>query len=134
MGVAYFISASDGDTSYSTMMDGKGLGRALDSVSCMGEDFGMPRLDAFVSQSKEDIIEIMPQGFNSIDESKLPDEQWYDPKMGIQLIEQYISKLKAYEYIYKDDKKDSLQDLNDMLSILKILDNKGLKWHLTIDI
>jgi hypothetical protein len=53
MGVAYFISASDGDTSYSTMMD---------------------------------------------------------------------------------DKVDSLQDLNDMLSILKILDDKGLRWHLTIDI
>lgn len=135
MGVAYYIVSNDGDTSYSTMMSGKGLGLALDNVSCMGEDAGMTRLDDFVSHSKEDTIEIMRGGgFTDIDESKFPDEQWYDSKMGIKLVEQYIDKLKTYDYIDKTDKENSLQDLNDMLSILKLLDHKGLKWHLTIDI
>jgi hypothetical protein len=54
-------------------------GCSIDSVSCMREDFGMPMLDAFVSQSKKDLIEIMPDVFNGIDEYKLPDEQRYDP-------------------------------------------------------
>lgn len=76
----------------------------------------------------------MPDEFNDIDGSKLPDERWYGPQMEIELTEKYIAKLKTYEYIYKDDKKDSLQDLEDMLAILKIFERKSLKWHLTIDI
>jgi hypothetical protein len=134
MGIAYYISSSDGDTSYSSMMDGKGLGRALDKVSCMGQDAGMKRLDDYVSQRREELLELIPEGIDSFENPQLLEEQWYDSTMGVALIEQYIEKLKAYGFISRTEKEDSLQDLEDMRSILGILSEKSLKWHLSLDI
>lgn len=107
----------------------------LDSISAIGEDHDLKRLDQYVSYTPEEVSDFLgglEAAQEQIDESHR--EQWFDPKAGLELIEKYIDLVKNYHSLSDTTKGQCIPELESYKEVLKILVDENIRWHFSYDL
>ena len=135
MSAAVYISFESPTTADQIVVDGKHMMLHLDNVSAIGEDHGLKRLDDYVSQTMEEVLDFMDDAMASQEQIITTyHEQWFDPKEGLALIEEYIGLIGNYHSLGETIKSKCLIDLKSYREVLRILTQENIRWHFSYDI
>jgi len=142
MGVAYFVTLERDIDGLDTMMSGKALSSADFEDKCektitrIAQELGITPLTDFLSFSLDTILghmeltrEEAPQ--NVIDNIK--PEEWFDPGDGIASASALISFLTEHPTV-TPNVKWVISDLEEIIRILTVAQENGVRWHLEIDV
>jgi hypothetical protein len=125
MSAAVYISCETPTSADDIAADGKNMLIHFDSFSAIGEDHDLERLDVYVSQTMEEMLEIMDDSIASKEEIEASHkERWFNPLVGLELIEKYISLVKKYHSLSDTTKQQCLPDLEQYREVLKISQRK----------
>lgn len=107
----------------------------LDTISAIGEEFGLKRLDECVYISDEDLLDYLTEaGVPPDDIAKANPPLWMPATEGFELVSAYIDKLKTYHTINDVTRVSVLQELNGFRQILEALAGSNDAWHFEYDI
>lgn len=62
------------------------------------------------------------------------EEQWFDPKEGLELMTKYTGLVKSYHSLCKTSKMQCLYDLESYKSVLETLNSKNMFWRFSCDL
>jgi len=135
MSAAIYISTETSHSAEEIAVSGKYFILHMDNICSIGEDNGLKRLDEYISYSLEDALDF-------INESIAPGEQvennyqeeWFDPKEGLALINKYIDLVGNYHSLSEASKKKCLEDLGSYQAVLESLAKENIRWHFSYDI
>lgn len=134
MGAACYIVCENGEVNEEIIVNGKSVSKHLDHLSSMAQDNGMRRLDSFISQSPEEADRFLLELGAAIDEVKASiKESWYDPSHGLDYFRALASLVTGDDFLDPKDKSDTITDLEEYITAMCTLKDKGLRWHLQID-
>lgn len=108
MGSALFIAIKEKPSDLETFMDGKSLARAWKSLDAAATVLGIPSI------------------------TKLCNNAWKNPDKGIPVFEQYLAYVR--EHTDQFERPDYvIDDLNDVIRLIKEAQRLGTKWRLLLD-
>ncbi len=135
MSAAVYITCESPTSADDIAVDGKNMIFHFDNISAIGEDHDLARLDEYVSQTMEEMLEFMISSTASKEQIEATyKEQWFNPKEGLELIEKYIELVKNYHSLSETTKHHCLADLEQYREVLEVLVKENVRWHFSYDI
>ena len=135
MSAAIYISTETPSSADQIAVNGKYFILHIDNISAIGEDHGLRRLDEFISYSLEETLAFVDESITSSEEiEESYQEEWFEPKEGLELIKKYIDLVKNYHSLSQATKKHCLEDMESYKSVLEILVKENVRWHFSHDI
>ena len=130
-----FISTRDKSKSEQLPNDGRQLFLHFDSISSIGEEMGLARLDEYIYVPTDQMLEFL-KGAGATDEEieNANPELWFDPKEGLELISNYINALNKYHTISQATLNAIVPELKEFKRIMEILEKENNEWHFEYDI
>src|SRR5262245_10886538 len=95
---AYFIVLDQKDPGFDTMLNGKYLSKEAKRLEKIAKSLGVRALDDYVSYSPEEARAIMEDmGTDPAVKAKmeLPEQKWYDPEEGLDLVRKLSAHVKT---------------------------------------
>ena len=138
MGVAFYIRIENCPEDLDVSVDGKNLGLAIDSLNTFAQGELLKPLGDFLSHDPSELLEILSEGDREILEERgiksvLPPEQWFAPADGLKTIRRLIQWIDTMPSQIKKP-GEVLHDLKRFEAILSEAEQRGLRWHLAMDI
>jgi hypothetical protein len=130
VGVAYFIEFDNEDLQVD-YTDGKSVGKAMDDLNTLAQGLGLPSLEQFMGQSTDDIGDMLGKDIEMEDGSDGA-ASWFEPKEGIAVLERLIAELQTNPKRLKSAAA-VVEDLESYVAALRVAQQHGAKWHLSID-
>lgn len=105
------------------------------SISLMGEKSGIKRLDEYFYIPSEEIADLLPPGFPTVDEIEATNPiLWFQAKEGLELVKNYSSLLEDNPSPSENTQKEILSELGCFEKIFQILEDENNDWHFEYDI
>jgi hypothetical protein len=108
MGSALYISIKDPPRELDTMMSGKALAGAWETLDAAAETIGVPPIN------------------------KLCNSSWKAPEKGLPIFEKYLEYVAAHP-TGMPDAAEVIEDLKDVLRLIGVAQGLGTKWRLMLD-
>jgi hypothetical protein len=135
MSAAIYISSQVPSSADQIAVNGKHILLHIENISSIGEEYGLKRLDEYISYSPDETLEFFDKSMLTPEQSEmLSQELWFDPKEGLALIVQYIDLVERYHSLSETTKKQCLEELKSYISVLEILAQENIQWHFSCDI
>ena len=127
MGVAIYIATKEHVAELSSLVDGKAVGRAFESLNKLSGRLGSKHLDHFVSANPEDLADVTGE-----DAADFPAEQWFPADDGLVLVNELIYHIE--HDVNNPFPADVLTDLKSYRTAFSLLKNANVEWHFSVDI
>lgn len=111
---------------YISVTDGKFLSRASERLDLYADHLGVKPLMSFFSQSPDDISEFLSESDDTTEET------WFCASEGLKTVRAFEEFLIQNPDLL-DTSPEVINDLRQLSEILKQADEKGIKWHLSLD-
>ena len=135
MSAAVYISCESRTSADDIAVDGKNMVIHIDNISAIGQDHNLNRLDEYISQSTEELLEFIGGSIESKEQIEASyKEQWFEPQEGLELVEKYIDLVKNYHSLSETTKEQCLADLEQYRRVLEMLVSENVRWHFSYDI
>jgi len=129
MGVAYYIVVDQDDLDLISDIDGKSVAKAMEALTALASELGVPSLDSFMGQSMDDMADLLDEDFEMED----GEAKWFEPHEGIAVIDALLNALAAEPNRIKNAGR-VIEDLESYKAALTSAKNSEARWHLAIDI
>lgn len=130
MSLAWYIVAEAEPEGLDLFVNGKAIAHvneeALDNI--FGE-IGAKHLDEFVSADPDEFADFL----DDLDSVEVSDEKWFSADEGLASVNALLAHLGANPDCL-DNQAAVVSDLEEYLVVLNQLKERGIKWHLAIDI
>jgi len=135
MSAAIYISSKTSCSAEEIAVSDKYFILHMDNVSSFGEDNGLKRLDEYISYSLEDALDFIDEPSAPVEQIENNyQEEWYDPKEGLALINKYIDLVENCHSLSETSKKKCLEDLGSYQAVLESLAKENIRWHFSYDV
>ena len=115
--------------------DGANLLIHLDSISAIGEEYNLGRLDDYVYTPTEQIAEfLLSAGASEEEIERANPELWFSPEEGLSLMQSYIDVITQYHTLSDTTKSMVVPELKEFCAILEVLYTENNQWHLEYDL
>jgi hypothetical protein len=131
MGVAYYIEVDKHDLDVLGDIDGKSVAKAMDDLTILAEELGLPPLDSFMGQSMDDMSDLLGEDIE-MDEGIDGAAKWFEPAAGIKVIDGLL-KAMAEDPGRIKNAVHVAEDLRSYRDALTQAADAGANWHLAID-
>lgn len=128
MGTAFYITLDqeiDG-LDHIAEINGKFLSRASELLDLHAGHLGVKPLMSFFSQSPDDLSEFLPESDDTAEET------WFCASEGLKTVRAFEEFIIQNPDLI-DRSHEVINDLRQFSEILKQADEKGIKWHLSLD-
>jgi hypothetical protein len=135
MSTAFFIVLDKEDPGFDTTINGKFLARESKRLEKVAKALGIRPLDDYVSYSPEEargMMEDLGMDPEQIAATALPEQQWFDPQEGLDLVAKLTDHLRAKPDAVKNV-KGVLADLGEYREVLEKAQVVGARWNLQVD-
>jgi hypothetical protein len=135
MSAAYFIVLDNSHPGFDTTVNGKFLSKNAKQLEKIAKKLGIRTLDDFVSYSPDEARAMMEDlGIDpeEIAKMELPEQKWFDPQEGLDLVGKLAAHVQAYQTAVKNA-KGVLADLNEYQQVLEKAKAIGAWWNLQVD-
>lgn len=145
MSVALFIVAERPVEGLDTFVDGKALAHCRPSESkarggrqtenyleVLARAAGVRPLMEFISESPEDVQELLDEEDEDLPVIEVPPERWFLASEGLATVRGLLSQLSA-DPDGTAESEHVIADLRQFETILARLDAEGVRWHLSVD-
>ena len=132
MGVAYYIAVDQDDLDIISDIDGKSVAKAMEALTALATELGVPSLESFMGQSMDDMADLLDEDFEMEDDVD-GEAVWFEPQEGIAVIDALLNALTVEPGRIKNAGR-VIKDLESYKAALVAAENSGAKWHLAIDI
>ena len=130
MSVAFYIVLDAEELGFDTFVNGKAIAHA-DDLDAFCVKCGLPTLESFVSQSREELEEMLDEDIE-IPEGEAGDAQWFDAEDGVEYVDALIAALRR-EPDALEATADVIDDLLEYKSVLEKAQAIEAKWRLALD-
>jgi len=131
MGVAYYIAVDQDDLDVISDIDGKSVAKAMEALTALASELGVPSLESFIGQSMDDMADLLDEDFEMEDDDG--EAVWFEPQEGIAVIDALLNALDVEPNRIKNAGR-VIKDLDSYKAALTTAENSGARWHLAIDI
>ncbi|MFZ2162907.1 MAG: hypothetical protein WAW02_11875 [Sideroxyarcus sp.] len=131
MGVAYFIEVDKDELVVIGDIDGKAVAKAMDDLTILAEELGLPPLDSFMGQSMDDMSDLLGEDIE-MEEGTDGAAKWFEPAAGIKVIDGLLKAMTEDPKRIKNSKQVA-EDLVSYRNALSLAVEAGANWHLAID-
>ena len=135
MSAAYFIVLDNSDPGFDTMVNGKFLSKNAKQLEKIAKSLGIRTLDDFVSCSPDEaraMMEDLGSDPAEIANMELPEQKWFDPQEGLELVGKLAAHVQANPTAVKYS-KGVLADLGEYQVVLEKAKAIGARWNLQVD-
>ncbi len=107
----------------------------LDTISAIGEECGLARLDDYIYMPSYEIAEFFREAGATDEEiEKANPVTWYPAEEGRELMQGYIATLNSYHSISETTRNKVIPELESFLEVFAILVEEGNEWHFEYDL
>jgi hypothetical protein len=131
MGVAYYIEVDKDELDVIGDIDGKAVAKAMDDLTILAEELGLPPLESFMGQSMDDLSDLLGEDIE-MEEGIDGAEKWFEPAAGIEVIDGLLKAMTEDRKRIKNTTQVT-EDLVSYRNALSLAAETGAKWHLAID-
>ncbi len=135
MSAALFIVLDRKDPGFDTMVNGRFLSQNSERLGQIAESLRMRALEEYISYSPDEARAMM-EDFGTdpaeIAATALPEQQWYDPQEGLDLVAKLTDAIRANPKAVKNA-KGVLADLQEYKEVLEKAREIGARWNLAVD-
>lgn len=130
MSLAYYIVVERDLPDFDPFVNGKAVGHADETaLAAIYEQLGVKDLMEFASSNREELAGF----FEEVElPENLPEEEWFAASDGLATVRALRRHLQANPGDL-DNSAAVLADLEEMETVLRRLDEEGVRWHLAID-
>lgn len=134
MGLAWFISTENEVPGLDTFVDGKSIAHASEGkMAAIVEKLGIRHPMKFFSTSLEEVEDLIGEPLDVESMAQVPDEEWFPAEAGLDAVKPLLAYLRENEGEL-EHQEDVIRDLEGFERILLDLKEKGVRWHMSIDI
>src|SRR5262249_15592616 len=98
MSAAFFIVLDQEDPGFDTTVNGKNLSQNSNRLERIAKGLGIRPLEDYISYSPDEaraMMEDLGADSETINATELPQEQWYDPQEGLDLVARLTDHVRA---------------------------------------
>ena len=135
MSTAYFIVLDNSDHGFDTTVNGKFLSKHAKQLEKIAKTLGIRTLDDFISYSPDEaraMMEDLGSDPAEIAKMELPEQKWFDPQEGLELVGKLAAHLKTNPSAMKNT-NGVLADLAEYQEVLEKAKAIGARWNLRMD-
>jgi hypothetical protein len=135
MGAAYFIVLDNPKPKFDPFVNGKSLSQEAKKLAKICDTLGIKQLDDFISYSPEEargMMEDMGVDEETIEATELPDQQWFKPDEGLEVVAKLVAHIEANPKSVKDAKA-ILAELAEYTDVLTKAKKAKMKFCLQVD-
>jgi hypothetical protein len=115
--------------------DGTALLMHLDTISAIGAECGLARLEDYVFMPTEQLAEFLLQAGASYEQiAEANPVVWYPAAEGRDTVQGYIAALNDYRSISENTKSEVISELESFWEIFTVLAEEGNGWHFEYDL
>jgi len=135
MSVAQFVILESEIADFNIEMDGSALGASGVKLDKVAKEIGVTPLIEFFSPNVQEVLGLLEDAGVPLDQypSPLPEEKWFAPSSGLASVRALADWVRESRGTIRG-KQGVLQDLGRMEEILMAADQRGIRWHLGLDI
>lgn len=135
MGAAYFIVLNIPKPKFDPFVNGKALSQESKKLAKICDTSKVPQLDDFVSYSPDEargMMEDMGVDEDTIEATELPEQKWFAPDEGLDVVAQLTAHINANPKSVKNAKA-VLSDLAEFTDVLTKAKKAKAKFCLQVD-
>ena len=135
MSAAFFIVLDLENPGFDAMVNGKFLAQDAKRLEKIAKSLGIRPLEDYVSYSPEEaraMMEDLGTDPDEIENLELPEQKWYDPQEGLDLVSKLAAHVQANESAVKNA-KGVLSDFDEFKAVLENAKSTGVRWSLQVD-
>ncbi len=133
MGAALYIVLNTDAPGFDTYVDGHDLSRADEELGKLAEKLGVASLMSFFSMNPADALAEAEQFNTGLTAETVPEEEWFAPAEGLATVRALIAYLDDHPGAIPESRGVTLE-LVGFQHLLEEAENRGLRWHLAVDI
>jgi hypothetical protein len=135
MSVAFYIALDREDPGFDTFVSGKFIAQDSERLELISKSLGLPTFEEFVSYSPDEALGMIGDlgGVNDeIDGIVLPEQKWFDAKVGLDFVTSLASHIQANPSVVKNA-IGVLSDLGEYKDVFEKAEAIGARWNLRVD-
>jgi len=135
MSAALVIILDNDNPGFDTMVHGKFLSQDSENLERIASSLGIRPLEDYVSYSPEEaqaMLEDLGTAVETIEATELPEQRWYDPQEGLDLVAQLVNHIRSNPSSVTNA-NGILTDLHEYQEVFEKSKTIGARWHLQVD-
>jgi len=135
MSSAFFIVLENTDPGFDAMVNGKYLAKEAKRLEKIAKTLGISALEDYISIAPEEaraMMEDFGMDPEEIEKTKLPEQKWFEPQEGLDLIEKYVAHIQANPTAVKNA-KGVLADFTEYKEVFTKAKAIKTRWNLQVD-